>query len=130
MHSDPIADLLTRIRNAQLAKHDTCSVNVSKMNNAILSLLRAEGFIKDFKLVETGVGSYSVSLKYDNYGDAVIKKIKRYSTPGRREYRGVENLPRVQSGLGCVIVSTSQGVITDKEARDKNIGGEVLALVS
>ena len=129
--SDPIADMLTRIRNANTAKHDTVDVPASKMKIAIADILVKEGYIEKYELVEEG--SYKtirITLKYGaDKNEKIISGIKRISKPGLRVYAGKENLPKVLGGLGIAIISTNKGIITDKEARALNVGGEVLAFV-
>ena len=129
--SDPIADMLTRIRNANTAKHDTVDVPSSKMKLAIAQILLDEGYIKKFDVVKDGnFDVIRITLKYGvDKNDKIITGIKRISKPGLRVYAGKEELPRVLGGLGVAIISTNQGVITDKEARKLNVGGEVLAFV-
>jgi small subunit ribosomal protein S8 len=128
--TDPVADLLTRIRNANLAFKDDLAVPVSKVNGAVLGILEAEGYIEGFERDGEGVHqAFVVRLKYSKQRQRTISGIKRVSTPGRRVYAGRYKLPRVLGGLGIAIVSTSQGVMTDKEASRKGIGGEVLAHV-
>ena len=128
--SDPIADFLTRIRNAQKARHSTIELPASNIKVDIAKILKEQGFISDYQKIEDGVqGTLKVALKYYNRKPA-INELKRVSTPGRRLYIGVENLPKVRRGLGIAIVSTSKGVITDKEAKKMNIGGEVLCYIS
>ncbi|MCQ2498531.1 MAG: 30S ribosomal protein S8 [Lachnospiraceae bacterium] len=129
--SDPIADMLTRIRNANTAKHDTVDVPSSKMKLAIADILLDEGFIKKYDLVEEGnFKTIRITLKYGaDRNDRVISGLKRISKPGLRIYAGKEELPRVLGGLGIAIISTNQGVITDKKARELQVGGEVLAYV-
>ena len=129
--SDPIADMLTRIRNANTAKHDTVDVPASKMKLAIADILVNEGYIAKYDLVEDGVfKTIHITLKYGaDKNEKVISGLKRISKPGLRVYAGKENLPRVLGGLGTAIISTNKGVITDKEARKANVGGEVLAFV-
>jgi small subunit ribosomal protein S8 len=128
--TDPVADLLTRIRNANLAYKDDLAVPVSKVNESVLRILDAEGYIDGFEREGEGVHqALRVRLKYDKKRQRTISGIKRVSTPGRRVYTGRDKLPRVLGGLGIAIVSTSQGVMTDKEASRKGIGGEVLAYV-
>ncbi|MCQ2521917.1 MAG: 30S ribosomal protein S8 [Lachnospiraceae bacterium] len=129
--SDPIADMLTRIRNANTAKHDTVDVPSSKMKLAIAKILLDEGYIKKYDLVEDGnFQTIRVTLKYGaDKNEKIITGIKRISKPGLRVYAGKEELPKVLGGLGIAIISTNQGVITDKEARKLNVGGEVLAFV-
>ena len=129
--SDPIADMLTRIRNANTAKHDTVDVPASKMKLAIAQILLEEGYIKKFDIVDEGsYNTIHITLKYGaDKTEKIISGIKRISKPGRRVYVGKEELPRVLGGLGVAIVSTNQGVITDKKARELEVGGEVLAFV-
>ena len=128
--TDPIADLLTRIRNALTAKHETVTVPTSKMKKAIADILVNEGFIKSAEVVEQdGHSNILIVLKYGKKNEKVITNLKRISKPGLRVYCGHENLPSVLNGLGIAIISTSKGVMTDKEARKNNIGGEVLAYV-
>lgn len=130
MVNDSIADLLTRIRNAQTAKHATVTVETSSMKKSILQILLDEGYISAFEEVENGkFKNLVISLKYVNKDQKVITGLKRISKPGRRIYASVEDLPKVLGGLGIVIVSTSKGVMTDKQARKLGIGGEVLAYV-
>ena len=129
--SDPIADMLTRIRNANTAKHDTVDVPSSKMKLAIAEILLDEGYIKAYDIIEDGnFKTIQITLKYGaDKNDKIITGIKRISTPGLRVYAGKDELPKVLGGLGIAIISTNQGVITDKEARKLNVGGEVLAFV-
>lgn len=129
--SDPIADMLTRIRNANTAKHDTVDVPASKMKIAIANILVNEGYIKKYDLVEDGIfKTIRIELKYGaDKNEKVISGIKRISKPGLRVYAGKDELPRVLGGLGIAILSTNQGVITDKAARKLQVGGEVLAFV-
>lgn len=128
--TDPIADLLTRIRNAQSAKHDTVSVPASNMKKAICQILVDEGFIRNFTVEEDGKqGIIKINLKYAAGKEAVIKGLKRVSKPGLRIYSNAEELPKVLKGLGVAIISTSKGVMTDRQARKDNIGGEVLAFI-
>ena len=127
--SDPIADMLTRIRNANTAKHDTVDIPASKMKVAIADILVNEGYIKGYNIVEDGKqGIIRITLKY-NGKEKVIKGLRRVSKPGLRIYASAEDMPRVMNGLGVAIVSTSKGLMTDKQARKSNIGGEVLAFV-
>ena len=130
-HSDPIADMLTRIRNANTAKHDTVDVPSSKMKLAIAEILLKEGFIKSFEVIEEGnFKTIRIALKYGaDKNQRIITGIKRISKPGLRVYAGAEEMPKVLGGLGIAIVSTNKGVMTDKEARALNIGGEVLCFV-
>ena len=127
--SDPIADMLTRIRNANTAKHDTVDVPASKMKIAIANILVDEGYIAKYDLVEDGVVK-NIPLKYgEDKNEKIITGLKRISKPGLRVYAGKEELPKVLGGLGIAILSTNKGVITDKEARKLQVGGEVLAFV-
>ena len=129
--SDPIADMLTRIRNANAAKHDTVDVPASKMKLAIAKILLDEGYIAKYDIVEDGTfKTIHITLKYGaDKNEKIISGIKRISKPGLRVYANKEELPQVLGGLGIAIISTNQGVITDKEARKLNVGGEVLAFV-
>ncbi len=129
--SDPIADMLTRIRNANTAKHDTVDVPSSKMKLAIAQILLDEGYIKKFEVIENGnFKTIHITLKYGvDKNDKIITGIKRISKPGLRVYANKEELPRVLGGLGIAIISTNQGIVTDKKARELQVGGEVLAYV-
>ena len=129
--SDPIADMLTRIRNANTAKHDTVDIPASKMKNAIAEILLNEGYVQKYEIVEDGnFNVIRITLKYGSTkNEKIITGLKRISKPGLRVYAGKENLPRVLGGLGIAILSTNQGIITDKEARKLQVGGEVLAFV-
>ncbi len=129
--SDPIADMLTRIRNANTAKHDTVDVPASRMKIAIADILVNEGYIVKYDIVEDGnFKTIRITLKYGaDKNEKIITGIKRISKPGLRVYAGKEELPRVLGGLGIAILSTNQGIITDKEARKLQVGGEVLAFV-
>ena len=128
--TDPIADMLTRIRNANSAKHKTVDVPASKMKNAIAEILFKEGYIKSFEVINNeNQGIIRITLKYDEKGTRVIDGIKRISKPGLRVYANKEELPKVLNGLGIAIISTSKGLKTDKEAREAGIGGEVLAYI-
>ena len=131
MMSDPIADMLTRIRNANTAKHDTVDIPASKMKESIAKILFDEGYIKSYEITGEGVTrTIKVTLKYgQDKNQKTISGIKRISKPGLRVYANAENMPKVLGGLGVAIVSTNKGVITDKEARALNVGGEVLAFV-
>ena len=131
MVNDSIADMLTRIRNAQTARHESVSVETSIMKKSIAQILLDEGYIAAFDEVDNGKTNKElvITLKYVNKNQKVITGLKRISKPGRRIYAGCEELPKVLGGLGIVIVSTSKGVMTDKEARKLGIGGEVLAYV-
>jgi small subunit ribosomal protein S8 len=128
--TDPIADMLTRIRNANSAKHDTVDIPASNMKKAIAGILQEEGYIKNFQIIDDGTqGVIRVALKYNAGKEAVISGLRRVSKPGLRVYAGADELPRVLKGLGIAIISTSKGVMTDKQARKENVGGEVLAFV-
>ena len=129
--SDPIADMLTRIRNANTAKHDTVDVPASKMKLAIAEILLEEGYIKKYDIIEDGnFKTIHITLKYGaDKNEKIISGIKRISKPGLRVYAGKEDMPKVLGGLGIAIISTNQGVITDKKARQLGVGGEVLAFV-
>ena len=129
--SDPIADMLTRIRNANTAKHDTVDVPASKMKLAIADILVREGYIKKYDIVEAGAfQTIRISLKYGaDKNEKIISGIKKISKPGLRVYAGKEDMPKVLGGLGIAIVSTNQGIITDKQARQLGVGGAVLAFV-
>ncbi|MCM1261102.1 MAG: 30S ribosomal protein S8 [Butyrivibrio sp.] len=129
--SDPIADMLTRIRNAITAKHDTVDVPSSKMKLAIAQILLDEGYIKKFDMIEDGnFKTIHITLKYgEDKNDRIISGLKRISKPGLRLYVGKEDLPKVLGGLGIAIISTNKGVMTDKKARELQVGGEVLAFV-
>ena len=131
MHiTDPIADMLTRIRNANNAKHDTVDVPASNMKKSIAQILLDEGYIKNFQLIDDGTqGVIRITLKYNAGKEKVITGLRRVSKPGLRVYAGAGELPKVLRGLGIAIVSTSMGVMTDKAARAANVGGEVLAFV-
>ena len=127
--TDPIADLLTRIRNAVKAKHTTVDVPYSKVKNEIANILLNEGFIADSEIVENGVNkNIRITLKYKD-SKSVIQGLKRISKPGLRIYAEKEELPRVLNGLGIAIISTSKGIVTDKVARQSNVGGEVMAYI-
>ena len=129
--SDPIADMLTRIRNANTAKHDTVDIPASKMKIAIANILLDEGYIVKYDLVPDGAfQNIRITLKYGaDKNEKIITGLKRISKPGLRVYAGKDNLPKVLGGLGVAIISTNQGVITDKEARKLQVGGEVLAFI-
>ncbi len=129
--SDPIADMLTRIRNANTAKHDTVDIPSSKMKLAIANILLDEGYIEKYDMLEDGsFKTIHITLKYaDNKNEKIITGLKRISKPGLRVYAGKDELPKVLGGLGTAIISTNQGVITDKEARKLGVGGEVLAFI-
>ncbi len=127
--TDPIADMLTRIRNAASAKHETVEVPSSKEKVEIARILKEEGFITSYKVAGELPAVITVELKYGQNGEKVISGLKRISKPGLRVYVDVENLPRVLNGLGVAIISTSNGVLTDKQARKQHVGGEVIAYV-
>ncbi len=128
--TDTIADLLTRIRNAQAAKHDTVEVPASKMKKAICQILVDEGYVRHYSVKEDGKqGMITITLKYAGGKTPVIKGLKRVSKPGLRIYSSAAELPKVMKGLGVAIVSTSKGVMTDRAARQENVGGEVLAFI-
>ena len=131
MLSDPIGDMLTRIRNANSARHTTVEMPSSKMKEAIASILVNEGFVKGYEIISDGVKkTMRISLKYGRTkNEKVIAGLKRISKPGLRVYAGCEDLPKVLNGMGLAIVSTNKGVLTDKEAREQGVGGEVLAFV-
>ena len=128
--TDPVADMLTRIRNANSAKHETVDVPASNLKKALAQILLDEGYIKAFNLVENGnQGIIHITLKYQAKKEQVISGLRRVSKPGLRVYAGADEIPYVLKGLGIAIVSTSKGVMTDKKARELHIGGEVLAFV-
>ena len=128
--TDPIADMLTRIRNANNAKHDTVDVPASNMKKSIAQILLDEGYIKNFQLIDDGTqGVIRIALKYNAGKEKVISGLKRVSKPGLRVYAGADELPKVLRGLGIAIVSTSKGVMTDKKAREAHVGGEFLAFI-
>ncbi|MDR1631097.1 MAG: 30S ribosomal protein S8 [Oscillospiraceae bacterium] len=128
--TDAIADMLTRIRNASSAKHDTVSIPASNIKKAIAQILVDEGYVKNFKVIDDGKqGMIEVALKYGANKSPVIMGLRRVSKPGLRIYTNCEDMPRVMKGLGIAILSTSKGIMTDKDARKQNIGGEVLAFV-
>ena len=128
--TDPIADLLTRIRNAQIAKHDRLDVPVSKLKVEIAKLLKDEGFIKNFREIEAvPQGTLRIFLRYSTDGVPAISHLQRVSKPGRRVYRKAEEIQPVRNGLGIGIVSTSQGLLTDAQARERRVGGELLCQV-
>ena len=128
--TDPVADMLTRIRNANSAKHDTVDVPASNLKKAIAQILLDEGYIKSYSVVDNGnQGIIHITLKYFGKKEQAISGLRRVSKPGLRVYAGAEELPRVLRGLGIAIVSTSKGVMTDKAARAAHVGGEVLAFV-
>ncbi|MDR3564683.1 MAG: 30S ribosomal protein S8 [Negativicutes bacterium] len=128
--TDPIADMLTRIRNANSVYHDKVEIPASKIKQAIVDILKLEGFVKDYELITDGKqGTLRVALKYGANREKVITGIKRISKPGLRVYAKTEQLPRVLGGLGIAIVSTSKGIMSDKQARKEGLGGEVIAYV-
>ena len=128
--NDPIADMLTRIRNAQIAKHDSVMVPASNMKKSIAKILLDEGYIKSVDFIDDGLaGQIKIGLKYTDKKQSVIVGLKRISKPGLRIYSSSEDMPKVMKGIGTAIVSTSKGVMTDKAARKENVGGEVLAFV-
>ena len=131
MHiTDPVADMLTRIRNANNAKHETVDVPASNMKKSIAQILLDEGYIKSFQIVDDGTqGTIRIALKYNAGKEKVISGLRRVSKPGLRVYVGADELPQVLRGLGIAIVSTSKGVMTDKAARAAHVGGEVLAFI-
>lgn len=130
MHSDTVSDFLTRIRNAQRAGHRRVDIPASKLKRAITKILTDKGYITRFIDIEDGKqGVLRLFLKYDAYGQPVIKELHKVSKPGLRKYSSSEDLPKFYGGLGVVIVSTSRGVMTDKEARKLNVGGEILCTV-
>jgi small subunit ribosomal protein S8 len=128
--TDPIADLLTHIRNALMARHASVSIPASRMKLEIVKILKDEGYVENFKVVEDAhQGQISIQLKYGQEGRAAITGLERVSTPGRRIYRGKDDIPAVLSGLGITILSTSKGVMTGKSCRQKGVGGEILCNV-
>ncbi len=131
MHiTDPIADMLTRIRNAGAARHATVEVPASSMKKAIAQILLDEGYIKAFEIIENGTqGTIKITLKYSANKEKAISGLRRVSKPGLRVYAGADELPRVLKGLGIAIISTSKGIMTDKKARELHVGGEVLAFI-
>jgi len=128
--TDPVADMLTRIRNALVAKHDVISLPSSKMKKSIEQILLTEGYIKGYEFIDDGPqGSLKITLKYGAGGERVITGLKRISRPGLRVYAKKDEVPRVLGGLGIAIISTSKGIVTDSEARQDAVGGEVLAYI-
>jgi small subunit ribosomal protein S8 len=128
--TDSIADLLTRVRNANSAKHNTVDVPASNMKKSIAKILQEEGYIRDFRVIEDGKqGIIRITLKYGENRSQIISGLKRISKPGLRVYASAEDMPKVMHGLGIAIVSTSKGLMTDRKARSENVGGEVLAFV-
>ena len=130
MMTDPVADMLTRIRNANLALHQAAAMPSSKLREEIAKLLAAEGYIESFEVDAEGAKrTLTVELRYGRDRSRVIKGLRRVSTPGRRVYAGADDLPRVQGGLGVVVISTSQGLLPDREARRRRLGGEIMCEV-
>ncbi len=128
--TDPVADMLTRIRNAGHAKHAQCDIPASKVKEQISKVLKGEGFIKDYQVLNTGVqGVIRITLKYTNDRKDVIGGLKRISRPGLRKYCGSSDIPTIFNGMGTVIMSTPQGIMTGRKAKKQNVGGEVLAYV-
>jgi small subunit ribosomal protein S8 len=128
--SDPVADMLTKVRNAAMARHEKVDISASKLKLEIVKILKTEGFIKNFKKVnQDGLNCIRVFLKYDEQNTPVIHGIEKVSTPGRRVYAGYKDLPRVYNGYGTLIVSTSLGVTTGKKASEKQVGGELICTV-
>lgn len=128
--TDPVADYLTRIRNANIAFHDTVEIPASRMKKALTEILKQEGFIRGFELVDDGKqGKIRIYLKYGKGKERVITGLKRISKPGLRVYVGKDEIPRVLGGLGIAILSTSKGIMTDKEARKQGVGGEVICYI-
>lgn len=128
--TDPIADYLTRVRNASDARHNTVEIPASNIKKEMTEILKNEGFIKDYEIIEDNLqGVIRISLKYGPNNERVISGLKRISKPGLRVYAKADEVPKVLNGLGIAIVSTSNGILTDKEARNNNVGGEVLAYV-
>ena len=125
--TDPIADLLTRIRNAHLAKHDRLDVPASKIKKSICGLMKREGYIDDFEVIEDQpVDNLRIFLRYNDEGVPAIQRLQRVSKPGRRVYRSADEIKPVLNGIGVSLVSTSRGLLTDREARDQHVGGEIL----
>jgi len=128
--SDPISDMLTVLRNANRAKKEKVDIPASKLKMEIIKIFKNEGYIKNFKLIEEGIRSYiRIYLKYTQAGDSIIHNMKRVSKPGLRVYRRRSELPRIFNGYGTTIISTSKGVLTDKKAREQNVGGEVICYI-
>ena len=130
MINDPVGDMLTRIRNAQMRRRSTVTTPGSKLRARVLDVLKSEGYIRDYSQTDAGNGrsEFSIELKYHD-NQPVIRSIRRVSKPGRRVYAGIDSVPRVADGLGVTILSTPQGVMADHEARERNVGGEVLCTV-
>ncbi len=130
MNTDPIADMLTRIRNANVAKHSDIKLPSSKVKVELARLLKSEGYITEFNIEESGVfKTLNVKLKYDEMGKPIITNLRRVSKPGLRIYKKAKELPKVYDGLGIAVVSTSKGLLTDRKARKEKVGGEVLCYV-
>ncbi len=130
MNTDPIADMLTRIRNANMVSHETVEIPSSKLKVELAKLLKSEGFISDYEIKDSGKFKVLViTLKYDEMNKPVISKLRRISRPGLRSYCKAKNLPKVLGGLGVAIVSTSKGLLTDRKARKENLGGEILCCI-
>ena len=128
--SDPISDMLTVLRNANRAKKEKVDIPASKLKMEVIKIFKNEGYIKNFKLIEEGIRSYiRIYLKYTQAGDSIIHNMKRVSKPGLRVYRRKSELPRIFNGYGTTIISTSKGVLTDKKAREQNVGGEVICYI-
>ena len=131
--TDPISDLLTRIRNAHVAKHDRLDVPVSKLKVEVCRILEREGFIRNFQVIEKEEGEVGgtlrVFLRYSAHGEPAISSLERMSRPGRRVYKRADDIPSVRNGLGIAIISTSQGLLTDRQARERRVGGELLCQV-
>lgn len=128
--TDPLADMLTRIRNAGMVKFETVEMPLSKVKTGVAAILKKEGFINDFQIVDTNTqGVLRIEMKYDQNNERIITNLKRVSKPGRRVYVKHDQIPKVMSGLGIAIISTSKGIFTDKEARTMKIGGELLCEV-
>ncbi|MDR2658655.1 MAG: 30S ribosomal protein S8 [Spirochaetaceae bacterium] len=128
--SDPVADMLTKLRNAGMAKHEKVDISTSRLKLEIIKILKTEGYIRNFKKVtQSGMNIIRVFLKYDDETASVIHGIKKVSTPGCRVYMGYKNMPRVYNGFGTLIVSTSSGVTTGKKAAEKKVGGEVICMI-
>lgn len=128
--TDPIADMLTRIRNANSARHAQCDIPASKVKEQIAKVLKNEGYIKDYQVLNTGVqGVIRVTLKYTSDREEVLSGLQRVSRPGLRKYSGAKSIPLVYNGMGTVILSTPQGIMTGRRARKQNVGGEILAYV-
>ena len=128
--TDPIADMLTRIRNANVVKHETVDVPASNIKKELARILLEEGFVRGYDVIEDGkLGIIRIQLKYGQSGERVISRLKRISKPGMRVYAAKQEIPRVLNGLGISVISTSKGILTDKQARKENVGGEVICYV-